>query len=209
MGAGEKDSADRYVCPVGLPGEYRLIVQHVSGDVVGKRAVLKIVRYQGSDHELKDEFTIPLGEADKSVRITLQHGRLKELAAIPLLDVPAEERSTGRRSRREIARRTTAVARQMARPELTAGQIGAGGQLGLAGAPAGVGYQPIITVVNEGVTFSALAVVSGDRRYVRLTLSPVFNAITDVQLFSFVSGGGSSTGVQTGGGTGGTGGGRP
>jgi len=31
-----------------------------------------------------------------------------------------------------------------------------------------------------------MAVISGDRRYVRLTLSPQFNDITDVFTFSFV-----------------------
>jgi hypothetical protein len=47
------------------------------------------------------------------------------------------------------------------------------------------------------------AVISADRRYVRMTVIPAFTAITDVQEFSFVSGAGSST-IQgnTGGGGG-------
>ncbi len=51
---------------------------------------------------------------------------------------------------------------------------------------------------------SALAVVSGDRRYVRLSLVPSFSTLTDVQTFSFINSGnpngGGGGGVQTGGG---------
>jgi len=59
------------------------------------------------------------------------------------------------------------------------------------------------------------AVISADRRYVRLTVIPSFTAITDVQEFSFVSGAGSPTiqgntggGGQQAGGAGGFGGGQ-
>ncbi len=67
-----------------------------------------------------------------------------------------------------------------------------------------VGFTPQITVLPEGVSMTVQAVISADRRYVRLTVIPQFTAITDVQEFSFVSGAGSST-IQgnTGGGGGG------
>ena len=67
------------------------------------------------------------------------------------------------------------------------GQIG-GGQGG--GGSGNVGYQPVVAFINEGVTMSALATVSGDRRYVRITATPVFSNITDVFTFSFISSGG-------------------
>ena len=44
-----------------------------------------------------------------------------------------------------------------------------------------VGFQPQITVLPEGVTMTVQAVISADRRYVRLTVIPSFTAITDVQ----------------------------
>jgi hypothetical protein len=59
-----------------------------------------------------------------------------------------------------------------------------------------VGFQPQITVLSEGVTMSVQAVISADRRYVRLTVVPSFTAITDVQTFSFVGGGGGQQGQQ-------------
>ena len=45
--------------------------------------------------------------------------------------------------------------------------------------------QPIITVLNEGTTLSVQAVVSSDRRFVRLTLVPMFSQIEDVREFTF------------------------
>ena len=74
-----------------------------------------------------------------------------------------------------------------------------------------VGYTPIVTTVNEGVTLSAQAVISADRRFVRLTLTPFFTSITDVFTYqatgSGAGGGGGGQGGQ-GGGAGGFGGGQ-
>jgi general secretion pathway protein D len=45
--------------------------------------------------------------------------------------------------------------------------------------------QPVIVVLNEGTSLSVQAVVSADRRFVRLTLVPFFSQIGDVQEFTF------------------------
>ncbi|MFM7520437.1 MAG: hypothetical protein ACKO9B_08210 [Planctomycetota bacterium] len=45
--------------------------------------------------------------------------------------------------------------------------------------------QPIITVLNEGTAVNVQAVVSNDRRFVRLTLVPFFSQIGQVQEFQF------------------------
>lgn len=51
--------------------------------------------------------------------------------------------------------------------------------------------QPVIVVLNEGTSLSVQAVVSNDRRFVRLTLVPFFSTITQVNTFTFA--GSSST----------------
>ena len=48
-----------------------------------------------------------------------------------------------------------------------------------------VGHQPVITLVPDGTNLSVQAVVSDDRRFVRLNLSPFFSEIVDVQQFTF------------------------
>ena len=70
-----------------------------------------------------------------------------------------------------------------------------------------VGYTPQITTINEGITLTATAVVSADRRFVRLTLIPFFRSITDVFTFQ-VSGAGSGGQSGQGQGQGGFGGGQ-
>jgi hypothetical protein len=65
-----------------------------------------------------------------------------------------------------------------------------------------VGFQPQITVLPEGVSMTVQAVISADRRYVRLTVIPAFTAITDVQSFSFISGSGQNPNQQANGGVG-------
>lgn len=46
-------------------------------------------------------------------------------------------------------------------------------------------HQPVIVVLSEGTSLSVQAVVSADRRFVRLTLVPFFSKIGNVQEFTF------------------------
>ena len=48
-----------------------------------------------------------------------------------------------------------------------------------------VGFQPVITMLPQGVSLSASAIVSGDRRYVRMGLTPLFSTIGNVDTFNF------------------------
>jgi general secretion pathway protein D len=59
--------------------------------------------------------------------------------------------------------------------------------------------QPVIVVLNEGTSLSVQAVVSNDRRFVRLTLVPFFSQIGDVNTFTFegTSTSSRSTGSET------------
>jgi len=181
LGLEPRDAFDKYVCPRGLSGDYRAIVRYIRGDVVGKRAVLRIVRYQGTPHEVEERFTVQLSQEDKVVRISLRQGRLDETTALPpLVDRPAPVGARVGNPREFIVRRSSDPRRFGARG-LAGREFRAGGQP--------VGFQPVITVLSEGVALNALAVVSGDRRYVRLSLAPVFSAITGVNTFSFINSG--------------------
>ncbi len=52
-----------------------------------------------------------------------------------------------------------------------------------------VGFAPVISVINDGITLSVQAVASADRRFVRLAVSPNFNNLIEIQTFSFATGG--------------------
>ncbi len=60
-----------------------------------------------------------------------------------------------------------------------------------------VAHQPVILVLAEGTTLNVQAVVSNDRRFVRLTLIPSFTQIGDVETFTFNGRRSSSTGSAT------------
>jgi hypothetical protein len=75
-----------------------------------------------------------------------------------------------------------------------------------------VGFRPVITTLPEGTNFQATAVISADRRYVRITATPLFSLVGDVTTFNFATGaqgGGGGGGVGGGGIPGGVGGGIP
>ncbi len=82
--------------------------------------------------------------------------------------------------------------------------ISAGGVAGRGGPNAGLlpfvmrgasGYQPVITTLPEGTNMIATAVVSADRRYVRISVVPLFSSIGDVETFNFATG---ATSVMSG-----------
>lgn len=189
----EKNTYETYICPRGIAGDYRIKVRYVSGEVVGKRAVLKLTRYQGTPQEKVETMVLQLTPEDKVVRVTLYQGRLKELTP-----VPDQEQSSAAPPRRKNYRDLVSPRSKEARAARDEFMAARGQNARPAGA--GVGYQPMISILSEGVSNTASAVVSADRRYVRLSLSPVFSAITDVFTFSFVGGGGGQQqGAQQGG----------
>ncbi|HQU45300.1 MAG TPA: hypothetical protein PK867_20965, partial [Pirellulales bacterium] len=75
------------------------------------------------------------------------------------------------------------------------------------------GYMPVIISLPSGASMFTSAVISADRRYVRVTPLPFFSAVGEVNTFNFVTGasgssggGGKTGGFGGGGGAGGLGG---
>ena len=58
-------------------------------------------------------------------------------------------------------------------------------------------HQPVIVVLNEGTSLSVQAVVSADRRFVRVTMVPFFSRIGDVDTFTFVGETTTDSGTST------------
>lgn len=168
-GPKQDNCYDEYVCPSAMPGEYLLRVRHIRGDVVAKRARLIITRGKNTPGEETESQTVVLGQTDSIVRISLSQGRRFQANAV----VPKPIKSTARRNTAG-----TSVLAQVA-PVQT-------GLIPTVGGGGAVGYQPVISVISEGITMNAMATISGDRRYVRMNVAPVFSSITDVFTFSFI-----------------------
>lgn len=178
QGPRQEDCREEIVAPFALSGEYRILVKHVSGDIVGKRARLTILRNAGSPRESKQTQTIPLTQEGQTIRVLLKTGRLIEPLTVP----------TAPRSARRMP---AAGGRRIG--QLPVGQRGMPAEDPTGAVTGVVGFQPVVQFIPDGVQLTALALVSGDRRYVRISASPLFTNITDVFTFT-------TTGAITGGG---------
>ncbi len=137
---------------------------------------------------MRRELVVPLAGDVTVVRVSLHRGRRSTAEdSQPLqTSVPAAQQRPVPRS--SIPRLENPALHQVGAAPFVPGGIGVAG----GGA---VGFMPIVSVLSEGVTSSALAVVSGDRRFVRVSVAPFFTTITDVFHFTFQGpGAGQTTG---------------
>jgi len=119
----------------------------------------------------------------------------------------AVERQSVRLSQSVLAQRLSSLADGNAVRDFVAARRGViDPRLLVGGLRGAVGYMPVIQQLPEGMSMTANAVVSADRRYVRITPTPFFSDIREVVRFNFVSGGQQTDSGGTGGFGGGAGG---
>ncbi len=182
---------EQYVCPEGLSGEYRIRVKLAWGKIVGNRAQLTIITHQGTPDEQTSTQTVLLDGGEAVVRVTLDGGRRQKPRTVETTQIEARLPEIAARAQQGLrqglspqaqaardrfleSRMRTTLAEQQRRP---------GGAL--TGA---VGFQPIIQFVPDGAQLRTGAIVSPDRRYVRIGVNPTFTNLTDVFTFSFING---------------------
>jgi hypothetical protein len=175
FGPRPENCFDEYVCAQGISGDYRLKVSLSSGTVVGRRCRVTITQHQGSKAEVTRTLTLTLDGDSVEQTVTLKDGR-RVAPGRPTSEFRANPRLP---SRSELL----AQLRQAAPPRVAP----PGNRLPVGAVSVGVGYQPVVSTVSDGVALSAMAVVSPDLRFVRIAVSPVFNALTEVQTFSFIT----------------------
>jgi hypothetical protein len=195
--SGEKEHAgyiEDYVVPRAFAGDYKILIRRVWGKVTAGKVTVDIVSQYGTMEQKHLRQQIPLGEKDALVNFNLKEGRRKEpLEQAQVAVAAANHRQVGKgilaqqlsASTDPDAFRDLAVARNLQRRGLPFFRNGA------------VGYQPVIQTLPEGTNMSVTAVVSADRRYVRITPTPLFSTIPQVDTFNFASGQGNQ---QQGGG---------
>ncbi len=168
FGPVQRNCFEEYVCAFAAAGEYRIVIDHVDGEIVGKRGKLTIRRYVGTDNEQVHTHPVVLDRRQKVVRLSLQEGRRERLSdPLPASFTEARRKKPRGRPFRfgPSAEQRRERDRQRRRPV--------------------TGYSPVVSMLSEGVSNTTLAVISGDRRYVRLTIDAVFTSIIDVATFSF------------------------
>ena len=172
-GFGPSNSEETYLCPRGFTGEYEVRIQPASGTPTGGRATVTVSVRQRDGSVKTQRQTLAIGSDPVGFAFTLPAGRRQQPRDLSnVASVPARPVAGGRLPRV---------------PDREPGQR--------AGAAA---VAPIVRTVAEGSALSGSAVVSPDRRYVRLGMQPWFSTITDIQQFTFVGQGAAEAGQQGG-----------
>jgi hypothetical protein len=199
FGPRRENCYEEYICVEAAPGTYELQIEHVDGRIVGKRCVVTIVSHVGSTSKRLDRRVVALDGPAATVSFKLDKGRRKKLGPTPRKQPAAQ--GSARLTRLEIIARVRrgqpAGGRPVAGQQGGAGQgagRGAGFRLPAGSFTAGVGFTPVIGLINEGVSLTVNAVVSADRRFVRISLTPFFNTLREIQTFSFQGGAGGQQG---------------
>ena len=200
LGANNSDAyREVYVCPKGFDGTYRMLVRRVWGNVTAGKVNVEVIKhFRGSNAE-KIRRKVSLKNDEALVVFDLGGGRRKEpLEEHQLAHAANVQMAVGRQV---LAQQLAAAADPSALQSFAASRRSApfvaGGIPFVRGGA--VGYQPVIQTLPEGASLSVTAVVSADRRYVRITPQPLFSGIAEVNTFNFTTGEGGETGGGTGG----------
>ncbi|MEM6687955.1 MAG: hypothetical protein AAF664_00920, partial [Planctomycetota bacterium] len=210
--------SETYICSEGFNGQYRLLVRRVYGNATGGTVNLELITDMGRDSQRFIRKEIPLTEKDAMVVFDVKEGKRTEAIAEAQLEELADAR---RKVRRQVLGQfvnpadNAQVIQNLYEDIATLnGGITPTGPIDprqLARLRRGaVGFQPQITQLPEGASLITLAIISADRRFVRVSPAPFFSQVGDVTTFNFVTGeegAGTGGGGFGGGGGGGLGGG--
>jgi hypothetical protein len=217
--AGQDHSGARsevYVCPKGFSGNYKALVRRVWGDVTANRVKVDVFTHFQSGKQVRVTKTIALEKDQAALQFDLADGRRTE---------SLKDRQIVNTAATHLAVQQKVLAQQLAAsvdPEtlrnlaLARNSYSPGGGDNPAADPTfplirpnQVGYEPVIMWIQEGAFMMVTAVISADRRYVRVAPMPNFQAIGEVNTFNTTTGDSESLGQggQGGGGFGGGGGG--
>jgi len=195
--------SEEYVCAKAFPGTYRVRIRKVWGKVVAGKVTIDVYKGYDTEQQVHERQHITVqDDSDSLVVFEVEDGRRTQQLEAERLDVAVKRQEAI--SRAVLAQHLGDLSDPRIIPDRN-GELARRRRLALAGRGA-VGFQPIIQVLPEGTTMLATAVISPDRRYVRVTTAPNFSGIGNVTSFTF-AGAAQQTGGGGGGGLGGGGGG--
>jgi hypothetical protein len=180
-GDANQASSEIYVCPKGFAGQYRVRIDRVWGEVAAGKVTVDVYTHLRSGQVQHERQQIELADGEATVVFDLDRGRRTEpLQAAQLAGAIKRQEAI---SRMVLAQQLSSGADPRALP---GGSVAdAARRAAFFGGRGAVGFQPIIQVLPEGTMMSVFGVVSADRRYVRVAVSPIFSTIGEVTTFTF------------------------
>jgi hypothetical protein len=186
-----KNPAELYVCARGLPGDYEVRLERVWGNPQGGRVKVEVTYSEGTPNEKRENHFVAV-TSTKPLVVKLESGRRTQLLAIPQFVTPPVSSAHAQTPYQQLIAYTNAQAQQN-------GYTGPQ-QLHQFGGGA-VAFNPTVQQFFFGAGFGAQAVVSADRRYVRLSIFPSFTQLSGEKRFTVT--GAAAGGFGGGGGFGG------
>ena len=195
-----------YVCPKGFDGQYKMLIRRVWGNVTASKVNVEVITHDLTPRAVDVRKRIPLEKDEAAVAFSLKDGRRKEALA---------EQQVANVVSAQLAMNRQILAQQLAAtidPETLSSLIQSRTSGGVVGLPivggGAVGYQPVIIWLSSGANLMGpsggiTAVVSADRRYVRISASPLFSGISQVNTFNMATGASGTQSQSSGGNTGG------
>ena len=195
--------SETYVLPKGFTGQYRLVVRRIWGQVPTGKVTVSVTRNYGTPAETNIKKQVRIDDNGAMVLFRLDEARRTEKLNPQAIKTAAAREFLMDRgllldelSRQESSR--TSLEYYTGNSPNGAPQAQNGGLR-----PRGVGYQPVITQLQDGPSLNFIGpTVTADRLHVLVSPFPFFGNVTEVTTFTFTGGGGGGAG---GGGAGGGG----
>jgi tetratricopeptide (TPR) repeat protein len=171
---------ETYVAAEGFNGEYQIKVRRIWGRPLGSKAKLVIIKHQGTPEESREEQVIRF-DREHTLKVQLEGGRRTSAASIP--PDAAYKRPENKDQVSQSSQIMTKL-RDLADPEFNESNSsrswGANPRQPLnRNQSEQVAYQTRVSpFLPNSIDLTAQAVVSADRRYVRLSVAPVFQTVT-------------------------------
>jgi hypothetical protein len=190
------DKKVTYVAAEAFPGVYKVRVERVFGHPLGDKAQLRVVRHKGTPEEREEVISVPVagGSTDPkkdAVAVKLDGGRRDHLADVP--PPAASQRLASTAPKQGGGNDALAQLQRLADPTETGFRETPIGFDAPGGLPDGNAAEPgardelayqtrVAPFFNNRIDATVQAVLSADRRYVRLSLAPTFNVVTGTHL---------------------------
>jgi hypothetical protein len=205
QGTSADGYTEMYACGEAFNGQYRVLLRSAWGVPTQKKVTVTLYTHFGTEKQTYQQMAVDLGDKDAQVLFEIKDGRRKE--ALPEAQVAQAAKVQNAFNRAILAQQMGQFSNSGAVQSFGAAQqLLAANGLGFFGRGA-VGYRPVIITLPEGANFSTTAVISADRRYVRVSPAPTFSLVSEVSTFNFVTGSGTTQQQGQGGFGGGAGGG--
>ena len=170
-----------------------MLVRRVWGNVTAGKVNVEVMTHYRTANAVDVRKKIAAGQGRGPGGVRPEDGRRKE----PLREQQVANAVDGQLAvNRQILAQQLAAAVDpavLAGPGVVAGNAGSAGGDGGTASPlrprsGAVGYQPVIITLPEGANLMATAVISADRRYVRITSMPFFSGVGQVHTFNMATG---------------------